>query len=173
MTAPEWRISEWLNSPEPLRLEAQRGRVVVACAFQMLCPGCVSHALPQMKEAHQLFAPLGVTVVGLHTVFEHHAAMTPTALKAFLHEYRIGFPVGIDTPGTGGDPMPQTMRAYGMQGTPTLLLYDRAGNLRRQVFGHVSDLRLGAEIMSLLNDTRMADGAGDDGTDGPACSVPD
>jgi len=87
-----WHTSEWLNTPAPLDLEAQRGRVVVACAFQMLCPGCVSHAIPQLKALHELFTPLGVVVVGLHTVFEHHAAMTTTALRAFLHEYRVCCP---------------------------------------------------------------------------------
>jgi hypothetical protein len=30
--APEWHISEWLNTSVPIRLEAQRGQVVVACA---------------------------------------------------------------------------------------------------------------------------------------------
>ena len=30
-----------------------------------------------------------------------------------------------------------TMQAYQMQGTPTLLLIDHAGRLRRQVFGHL------------------------------------
>lgn len=148
--APSWRISEWLNTPEPLDLEAQRGHVVVACAFQMLCPGCVSHAIPQLKAAHELFAPLGAVVVGLHTVFEHHEAMTTTALRAFLHEYRVRCPVGVDAPAPDGATIPQTMAAYRMQGTPTLLLIDRAGRLRRQHFGHVHDLQLGAEVMQLL-----------------------
>jgi hypothetical protein len=43
------------------------------------------------------------------------------------------------------------MEAYQMQGTPTLLLIDRAGRLRRQIFGHVPDLLLGAEIMRLVD----------------------
>lgn len=145
-----WRISEWLNTSTPIDLEAQRGHVVVALAFQMLCPGCVAHAIPQMKAVHELFGPQGVVVVGLHTVFEHHEAMTVTALRAFVHEYGIRFPVGVDTPADDGVPIPQTMAAYRMQGTPTLLLIDRAGRLRRQVFGHIPDLRLGAEIMSLV-----------------------
>lgn len=68
--ASPWRTSEWLNTAEPIDLEAQRGHVVVACAFQMLCPGCVSHAIPQMKAVHELFGPQGVGVVGLHTAFE-------------------------------------------------------------------------------------------------------
>ena len=149
--APEWRISEWLNTPEPIDLQAQRGRVVVACAFQMLCPGCVANALPQMKTVRSLFQASDVEVVGLHTVFEHHEAMTVTALRAFLHEYRITFPVGVDAPDASGGPMPQTMRTYRMQGTPTLLLIDRAGHLQRQIFGHVPDMQLGAEITRLVS----------------------
>lgn len=148
--APPWRISEWLNTTTALDLEAQRGQVVVACAFQMLCPGCVSHAIPQLKAASDLFGPLGAVVVGLHTVFEHHEAMTTTALRVFLHEYRVRCPVGVDAPAADGTPMPQTMAAYRMQGTPTLLLIDRSGHLRRQILGHVPDLQLGAEIMQLL-----------------------
>ena len=38
-----------------------------------------------------------------------------------------------------------------MQGTPTMLLIDREGNLRRQIFGHIPDMQLGAEIVTLLN----------------------
>jgi len=148
--APPWRTSEWLNTAEPIDLEAQCGHVVVVCAFQMLCPGCLSHAIPQMKAVHELFGPQGVVVVGLHTVFEHHEAMTVTALRAFVHEYGIRFPVGVDMPADDGSYAPQTMEAYQMQGTPTLLLIDRAGRLRQQIFGHIPDLRLGAEIMRLV-----------------------
>src|SRR5690606_38909358 len=76
-------------------------------------------------------------------------AMTPVALQAFLHEYRIGFPVGVDRAGSDG-PIPRTMRAYAMQGTPTLVLIDARGNLREQYFGQVGDLVLGARIAMLL-----------------------
>ena len=96
--APAWTTSAWLNAAEPLTLAALRGRVVVLHAFQMLCPACVQHALPQAQRIQRIFGDAGVAVLGLHTVFEHHEAMTPVALAAFLHEYRIGFPVGIDAP---------------------------------------------------------------------------
>jgi hypothetical protein len=33
-----------------------------------------------------------------------------------------------------------------------MLLIDRGGRLRRQAFGHVPDLRLGAEIMALATE---------------------
>ena len=117
-------------------------------AFQMLCPGCVASALPQAQRVAGTFSSSDVAVIGLHSVFENHDAMTPIALRVFLHEYKIGFPVGVDEP--NGRDSPNTMREYGFQGTPTMLLFDRAGRLRRHVFGHVSDLQLGAEIMGLI-----------------------
>jgi peroxiredoxin len=149
--APEWRTSAWLNSDGPLSLAALRGKVVVVFAFQMLCPGCVHESIPQARRVHETFDRDAVATIGLHTVFEHHEAMREVSLKAFVHENRLNFPVGIDAH-EEGDPLPLTMRTYGMRGTPTLLLIDRAGRLRRQTFGHVSDLALGAEIMALIRE---------------------
>jgi hypothetical protein len=81
-------------------------------------------------------------------VFEHHAAQgSVEAISAFIHEYRIPFPAGIDQQSDG---MLLTMAAYRIQGTPTQRLIDRKGMLRRQSFGMVDDLKLGAEIMKLL-----------------------
>ncbi len=150
--APEWTISQWFNS-EPLTLAAFRGRPVLMHAFQMLCPGCVQHALPQSLKVAQAFAQSDLAVIGLHTVFEHHHAMTPAALQVYLHENRIAYPVGVDAyrdDDASAHPLPLTMQAYSMQGTPTLCLIDRRGVLRQQQFGLVDDLRLGAEIGTLL-----------------------
>ncbi len=149
--APPWTTGEWFNSEDPLHLAGLRGRVVVLHAFQMLCPACVHHGLPQAQRIHETFAASGVAVIGLHTVFEHHAAMTPVSLQAFLHEYRIRFPVGVDAPsGDARQPIPVTMQAYGMQGTPSLVLIDRNGHLRQHAFGNVEDLAVGAAIATLI-----------------------
>ena len=45
--APPLQVAQWFNTKQPLTLEGLRGRVVVLHAFQMLCPGCVQHAVPQ------------------------------------------------------------------------------------------------------------------------------
>ena len=147
-TAPAWEVEQWLNPPGELTLASLRGRVVLLETFQMLCPGCVSHGLPQAQLVQREFPASELQVAGLHTVFEHHAAMTPVSLKAFLHEYRITFPVGVDRAGTG--PIPRTMERYELQGTPSLLLFDRAGRLRAKNFGQVSDLRLGSALAELI-----------------------
>ncbi|MGD8326995.1 MAG: redoxin domain-containing protein [Sphingomonadales bacterium] len=153
--APELNVSTWLNSDNPITLESLRGKVVLIECFQMLCPGCVSHGLPQAHRVHQVFNREQVMVLGLHTVFEHHDAQgTEAALKAFLHEYRIPFPVGIDMPGTNG-PTPQTMTTYRLRGTPSILLIDRQGRLRKNHFGQVDDMVLGAEVMALVGEAAI------------------
>lgn len=148
--APELSVSQWLNTDHDLSLADLRGRVVVVEAFQMLCPGCVAHGLPQAQRLASVFAD-DIVVLGLHTVFEHHDAMLPVSLKAFLHEYRIGFPVGVDAY-EPGDPTPITMRRYGLRGTPSLLAVDRAGNLRIHAFGQVDDIALGAAVARLIDE---------------------
>ncbi len=147
--APEFEADEWLNSERPLSLAALRGKVVLVHAFQMLCPACVLHGLPQTQRVHAAIRRDDFAVLGLHTVFEHHQAMTPAALSVFAHEFRLGFPIGIDRqPANGG--LPATMAAYAMQGTPTTLLIDRQGRLRLHEFGQLDDLALGLHIGALL-----------------------
>lgn len=148
--APALKTSCWFNTEEDLTLEDCKGRVVALIAFQMLCPGCVARSIPLALRLAQLFEPRELAVVGLHTVFEHHHVMTPDALQVFLVEYRIRFPVGVDMPDPGGANIPLTMQAYGMRGTPTLVLIDAEGRRRAQYLGEHDELLLGAEIGALL-----------------------
>lgn len=155
--APELAVTRWFNTPQPLSLAALRGRTIILHAFQMLCPGCVAHAMPQAERLHRLVkSRADIAVIGLHTVFEHHAAMTPVSLEAFIHEYRLTFPIGVDEPGEG-DPIPVTMRRFGMRGTPTTIVIDPVGRIVEHAFGQVDDLALGVLIGSLV---AQADGPG-------------
>jgi peroxiredoxin len=151
---PEWSVSRWFNTREPLTLAGLRGKVVLVHAFQMLCPGCVMKAIPQTQRVHELFRGAALQVVGLHTVFEHHAAMNEIALEAFIHEFKLTFPIGVDTPGQSR--LPETMARYLLRGTPTTLLVDAEGNLRRHFFGGHDDLQLGAEIAALLAEAEVS-----------------
>ena len=153
LRAPALQVGHWFNTPVPITLEALRGRVVVLHAFQMLCPGCVSHGLPQAQRLHQLFPREQLAVVGLHTVFEHHAVMGSTAaLQAFIHEYRLDFPIGIDQPdGHGGIPL--TMQSLRLRGTPSLVVLDKQGHVRLHHFGAIDDLQLGVLLGQLVGET--------------------
>jgi hypothetical protein len=144
---PELKVAQWFNTKEPLTLEKLKGRAVALLAFQMQCPGSLRHSLPQAQRIARAFNDDQVAVIGLHTVFEDHKDMTPALLEAFLKSEHIDIPVAVDAP--NGTELPLTMDAYGVQGTPTLLLFDRQGRLRRHYLGAVDDVRLGAEIMAL------------------------
>jgi len=149
LLAPPLRVSRWFNTQSPLVLEELRGRVVALHAFQMLCPGCVSHGLPQAARLAQVFAQHEFTVIGLHTVFEHHHVMTDAALQAFIHEYRLTFPIGVDE-ASPRDAVPLTMHALQLRGTPSLVLIDKRGRIRLNHFGRLDDMALGAIVGRLL-----------------------
>ncbi|WP_323764101.1 TlpA disulfide reductase family protein [Marinovum sp.] len=152
MTTPSITASDWLNIDRPPAPEDFRGKVLAVEVFQMLCPGCVMHGLPQAQRLRQTFHADDLAVIGLHSVFEHHDGNSRESLAAFLHEWRIPFPVAIDAPGDGA--MPRTMTDWGVQGTPTLVLIDRKGETRAMHLGQVADMALGAQVVELIREER-------------------
>lgn len=170
--APELDVSEWFNTPVPLTLEGLRGRVVFLHTFQLLCPGCISDALPQVKRIERVFGTTDLQVIGLHTVFEHHAAMTPVTLKAFIHEYRLASPVGVDRADPHSE-IPLTMQAYGLRGTPSSVLISRDGAIIHRVFGVEEDMAVGARIAMALDQPIPAAGelASAEGCDNGVCAA--
>lgn len=147
--APALDVVSWINTPKPFTLSQLKGKVVVIHAFQMLCPGCVAHGIPQAAAIHDFYKEDDVQVIGLHTVFEHHDVMTLDALKVFAAEYRIPFPIAIDRPAES-EAIPKTMARYQMRGTPTLIVLDKNGNVRLNHFGRISDMQIGSLLGSLL-----------------------
>lgn len=172
--APPLYVSHWFNTPEPVSLAALRGRVVAICTFQMLCPGCVLHGLPQATRLREAFSENQLAVIGLHTVFEHHDVMGPDALKAFIHEYRLRFPIGVDELDPSS-PIPRTMAAWELQGTPSLILLDREGRMVYRHFGRIEDMALGALVGRLLESPFLPNAPAmdphDQNCDADACST--
>lgn len=170
--APELAVSEWFNTPVPLTLAGLRGRPVFLHSFQLLCPGCVAQAIPQVQRIERVFAHTDLQVVGIHTVFEHHAAMSPVTLRAFLHEYRLKSPVGVDLKEDGSD-IPVTMQRFGLRGTPSSVLIGRDGAILHQAFGVEDDIAVGARIAMALSAPLPGSAATGDGAcaDG-RCAAP-
>lgn len=149
MRALELIVEQWLNSG-PLSLADLRGRVVALHFFQMLCPGCIVHGLPQTQRLFNLLRGNEmVQIIAVHSVFEHHEVMTLEALQAFVYEFRYSFPIAVDRPGIDS-PLPQTMQAYGVRGTPSWVLINPHGEIVANLFGQVSDLELGLLLGQLL-----------------------
>lgn len=151
---PEFAISRWLNTETEPSLKSLAGKVVVLGAFQLHCPGSSRHLLPQLARLNQQFARDEVAVIGLNTVFEQADKQKAADVEEFVEQNAIAFPIAVDK--VNGGPLPETMEAYGMQGTPTLLLFDRQGRLRRHYLGQVDDIRIAAEIMAMAIEARDA-----------------
>ncbi|MDO3387676.1 TlpA disulfide reductase family protein [Gilvimarinus sp. SDUM040013] len=140
--------SEWLNVDTSDYRVFLSGKALLIHSFQMLCPGCVYHSLPQLASVRKVYSEDQLSIVGLHSVFEHHDAMTPTALKAFVSEMGITYPVAIDAASDG--PVPKTMAHYNLQGTPSMLIFSADGSLIVQHFGRLSDMQLSAFITQAI-----------------------
>ncbi len=165
----QWHVRRWLNAPEEgYAISDFRGRVLVVHTFQMLCPGCVLRSLPQAKRVRATFSEADVAVVGLHTVFEHHDAMRDVSLEAFLHEFAITFPVGVDAH-VEGHAVPRTMAEWGLRGTPSTVIFDAEGRLAHRSFGTEEDLVVGARIATLASTLERPGSSGGCTPDG--CSI--
>jgi len=145
---PEISAQRWLNSDKKRTLKAEQGKVVVVAIWQLACPGSQKYGLPQAMRLRRAFDEREVAVFGLHMAFEKFAEQSPEKVEAYLAENDITIPVALDK--SDGENLPETMRAYELQGTPAMLIFDRQGRLRRHYLGAVDDLRIGAEVMALL-----------------------
>ena len=66
--APDIQVDTWVQGG-PANFGSLRGRVVLVEVFQVNCPGCFVHALPQVVYLHERYEAQGLTVIGLATAF--------------------------------------------------------------------------------------------------------
>jgi len=67
--APHIQVAQWVQGG-PVNLDTLKGRVVLVEVFQVNCPGCFLHALPEVVHLHEAYHRQGLTVIGLATAFE-------------------------------------------------------------------------------------------------------
>ena len=96
--APELQVQHWVQG-EPTSLEQLRGNVILVEVFQVNCPGCFVHALPEVVRLHQAYSQKGLSVIGLATAFEDFDKNTLDNLKML-----------VETGEMTGDPLDQLGR---------------------------------------------------------------
>lgn len=143
MTPPPWQLAGWRNGS--LDWDALPASPAMIVFFQTHCQGCIHLALPQAEQIYREFSPRGLLVAAIHSSFEDRP---PDDLAAFLSQGNYTLPVAVDAPGDGWKP--RTMEAWGVEGTPTLVLLDKRRQLRLRKLGHIEDARLRAAIEQLL-----------------------
>jgi thiol-disulfide isomerase/thioredoxin len=117
--APNFGVSEWIQGA-PTNFDQEKDHVVLVEVFQVNCPGCFMHAIPQAIEIYNKYKDNGVRVLGIATAFEDFDKNTLENLKMLAEtgevigetkgalsmngqlqdgnklSYKIPFPLGMD-----------------------------------------------------------------------------
>lgn len=117
--APNFGVSEWVQGA-PTNFDQEKDHIVILEVFQVNCPGCFMHALPEAINIYNKFKDDGVRVLGLATAFEDFDKNTLENLKMLVEtgevvgetknalsmygqlkdgkilNYKIPFPLGMD-----------------------------------------------------------------------------
>ncbi len=134
--------SAWINSG-PLTIDDLKGRVVLVDFWTYTCVNCI-RTLPYLREWHEKYGDLGLTIVGVHAPefeFEHLRENVEEAVE----EFDIGWPVVQDNEF-------RTWQAYFNQFWPAKYLIDQHGIIRFTHFGEGAYLETEEQIRNLLLD---------------------
>lgn len=67
--APNVEVSTWVQG-KPTNIDTEKGNVVLIEVFQVNCPGCFLHGIPEAIGVYRKYRDKGLTVLGLATAFE-------------------------------------------------------------------------------------------------------
>ena len=116
--APNFGVSDWVQGA-PTNFDQEKDHIVLLEVFQVNCPGCFMHAIPEAINIYNKYKDDGVRVLGLATAFEDFDKNTLDNLKMLVETgevvgdtkealtmygqlkegklpYKIPFPLGMD-----------------------------------------------------------------------------
>jgi cytochrome c biogenesis protein CcmG/thiol:disulfide interchange protein DsbE len=120
-----------------LRLAALAGQPAVINFWASWCQPCRQEA-PVLERFAQEYGPRGVVFLGVN-VWDNEGAA-----RAFLAEYGLSYPNGVDVKGDAAI-------EYGLTGLPETFFVDREGRLVRKFIGPVTERALRAALEELLS----------------------
>lgn len=117
--APNIKVAKWVQGL-PTNFDKEKDQIVVVDVFQVNCPGCFLHSIPEAIELYKKYHSEGVTFLGVATAFEDYDKNTLENLELLLKSgevvgdtkqglsqygklvegklpYKIPFPVGMDS----------------------------------------------------------------------------
>ena len=128
--APDFALT--LFDGSEVSLSSMRGQVVVLNFWASWCAPCRQEA-PELQRAWELYREKGVAFWGV--TFKD----APNASQAFVQEFGITYPNGIDSQG-------RLRRAYGVSAVPETFIIDREGKV---AWFHAGPLKADALVEQL------------------------
>jgi len=81
--APNFGVSEWVQGV-PTNFDQEKDHIVLVEVFQVNCPGCFMHAIPEAINIYNKYKDEGVRVLGIATAFEDFDKNTLENLKMLV-----------------------------------------------------------------------------------------
>ena len=108
--APPVAAGAWMNIPQPVSLEAFRGKIVVVEFWATWCPPCVQ-SIPHLNKLHRTWKDRDVVILAL-------TDEPPEMVAPFVRQHKIEYPVGMNS---------RSDRDYGITSIPHVFVIDPAG----------------------------------------------
>lgn len=129
--SPPLQVSKWVQGLET-NIDKEKDSVILVEVFQVNCPGCFMHGIPQAIDIYKKYRKEGVVVLGVATAFEDFDKNTLENLELLLSKgevigetlkmlgqygqlvdgnklpYKIPFPVAMDLLVKESGPIPQS-----------------------------------------------------------------
>lgn len=137
-------ITQWLNSDNPVSVEALRGKVVLLDFWSYSCINC-QKTLPVIQQLHDTYKGHGLAVVSIHSP-EYAFEKETRNVQSSVDEFSLTFPVGIDS-------NLETWKAYENAYWPSLHLADAQGQVRYFKYGEGLKGLLEQHIRTLLRES--------------------
>ena len=132
--APNLKLGKWVQGMDT-NFDKEGDNVKLVEVFQVNCPGCFMHSIPEIINIYQKFKGDGLTVMGVATAFEDYDKNTLENLEMLLTtgevvgdtkqalsqygqldegklSYKIPYPVAMDSLVKAGEPTKEKMTAF-------------------------------------------------------------
>jgi thiol-disulfide isomerase/thioredoxin len=120
--APAFTLARADGTPGQIVLSELRGRVVVLDFWATWCPPCLA-MMPTLDDLHTEWSGRGVAFVGVNS----DGGIEPEALRTFLSQHAVPYPVGIDEGEING--------LYKVRSLPTMFVIGKDGTIRDSFIG--------------------------------------
>ena len=134
-TAPDFTLT-LLDSTE-VSLDSLRGKIIVLNFWASWCTSCRQEA-PDIQKVWETYQDKNVVFLGVG--FQD----TETDSRAFIEEFSITYPNGLDKTGKLG-------RAYGVTAVPETFVIDTGGQVAQVYIGPVTENRLAQQLAQMTN----------------------
>jgi len=140
--APDFQCKVWLNSP-PLTPRELRGKVVLNDFWEYTCINCI-RTFPYLRRWNELYGPLGLVVIGVHTP-EFDFAKDPARVADAAKRFKFTFPIAVDSDR-------EIWAAFENDAWPAKYLIDKDGRIALSHLGEGDYAEFERHIQQLLKE---------------------